>query len=64
MKIVSCFTDLKELEPLAEAGADEFYTAIGALPAFRFGVLPGRDLGPAIKKAHSPSFNIAFIKSI
>lgn len=59
MKIVSCFTDLKELEPLAEAGADEFYTAVGGLPAFSFGVLPGKDLAPAIKKAHALGKKIA-----
>jgi len=53
MKIVSCFTRLEELEPLAEAGADEFYTAIGELPAFSFGFLPFNRLRPAIEKAHA-----------
>ncbi|OGS07486.1 MAG: hypothetical protein A2270_09480 [Elusimicrobia bacterium RIFOXYA12_FULL_51_18] len=50
MKIVSCFTDLKELEPLAEAGADEFYTAVGELPAFGSKNLPSTDLAAAIIK--------------
>ncbi|MDP2865341.1 MAG: U32 family peptidase [Elusimicrobiota bacterium] len=59
MKIVSCFSDLRELEPLAKAGADEFYTAIGSLPAFSIGVLPGPDLAPAIKKAHALGKRIA-----
>ncbi|MBI4352233.1 MAG: U32 family peptidase [Elusimicrobia bacterium] len=59
MKIVSCFSDLKELEPLAGAGADEFYTAIAALPAFSVGFLPGRDLAPAIKTAHALGKKIA-----
>ena len=53
MKIVSCFTDLKELEPLAEAGADEFYTAVGELPAFGPGVLPGVNLTSAIEKVRA-----------
>ena len=59
MKIVSCTTDLNELEPLAEAGADEFYTAVQELPAFGFGFLPYEHLGPAIKKAHSLGKKIA-----
>ncbi len=59
MKIVSCFSDLKELEPLAKAGADEFYTAIEGLPAFSVGFLPGRDLAAAIKKAHALGRKIA-----
>ncbi len=50
MKIVSCFSSLKELEPLAAAGADEFYTAVDFLPAFSPGTLPEEDLLPAIKK--------------
>ncbi len=53
MKIVSCFTDIKELEPLAEAGADEFYTAVKQAPAFSFGFLPRRQLPQAIKKARA-----------
>lgn len=59
MKIVSCFSDLKELEPLAKAGADEFYTAIEGLPAFSVGFLPGRDLDAAIKKTHALGKKIA-----
>ena len=59
MKIVSCATDLGELEPLAEAGADEFYTAVRELPAFGFGFLPYACLGPAIKKAHALGKKIA-----
>jgi hypothetical protein len=53
MKIVSCFSSLKELTPLAEAGADEFYTAVGDLPAFHSGTLPGPDLEPAVKKVRA-----------
>lgn len=53
MKIVSCFSSLKELAPLAEAGADEFYTAVGDLPAFHSGTLPGPDLAPAVKKVRA-----------
>ncbi len=53
MKIVSCFSDLSELEPLAEAGADEFYTAVGDLPAFSIGVLPAADLPKAVKKVRA-----------
>ena len=59
MKIVSCFTDLNELEPLAEAGADEFYTAVQELPAFGFGFLPYDCLGPAIKKVRALGRKIA-----
>lgn len=59
MKIVSCFSNLKELEPLAAAGADEFYTAVRKLPAFGPGFLPGADLKPAIKKAHALGKKIA-----
>jgi hypothetical protein len=59
MKIVSCFSDLKELEPLAAAGADEFYTAVRALPAFGSGFLPRPALKPAIKKAHALGKKIA-----
>ncbi len=59
MKIVSCFSSLKELAPLAEAGADEFYTAVEGLPAFSVGFLPDRDLAPAIKKAHALGKKIA-----
>jgi len=50
MKIVSCFSNLKELEPLAAAGADEFYAAVAELPAFSEGSLPAADLEPAIKR--------------
>jgi len=59
MKIVSCFTDLRELEPLARAGADEFYTAVGDLPAFSFGTLPVPDILPAIKTVHALGGKIA-----
>ncbi len=59
MKIVSCFSDLKELEPLVNAGADEFYTAVEALPAFSFGFLPQSSLKPAIKKIHALGKKIA-----
>ncbi|MDT8285605.1 MAG: U32 family peptidase [Elusimicrobiales bacterium] len=53
MKIVSCFSDVKELEPLARAGADEFYTAARELPAFHSGEMPLSRLPGAIKLAHS-----------
>lgn len=59
MKIVSCFTDIRELEPLAEAGADEFYTAVRELPAFSEGYLPYASLGPAIDKAHALGRKVA-----
>ena len=59
MKIVSCFSNLIELEPLAEAGADEFYTAVGDLPAFSIGVLPSADLPKAIKKVRALGKKIA-----
>lgn len=53
MKIVACFSDIKELVPLAEAGADEFYTAARELPAFHYGELPLSRLTAAIKLSHS-----------
>lgn len=52
MKIVSCFSDLKELEPLARAGADEFYTAAEGLLPFSSGTLPPEHLAAAVKRAH------------
>jgi len=34
MKIISCFTSLKEIAPLAAAGAAELYCAVNPLPSF------------------------------
>lgn len=34
MKIVSCFSSLEEIAPLAAAGADELYCAVKPLPSF------------------------------
>ncbi|MBI4803534.1 MAG: U32 family peptidase [Elusimicrobia bacterium] len=59
MKIVSCFSDLKELEPLTGAGAQEFYTAVSTLPAFGPGFLSGAALKPAIKRVHALGKKIA-----
>ena len=52
MKIVSCFSALRELEPLARAGADEFYTAAEGLLPFSSGTLPPEHLPRAVKEAH------------
>jgi len=35
MKILSSFRDLAEIAPLAKAGADEIYCAVGPLPSFK-----------------------------
>lgn len=51
MKIVSCFSRLSEIAPLAEAGADELYCAAADLPAFGQGALRG-SLRAAAGRAH------------
>lgn len=54
MKIVSCFSDYSEIEPLAKAGADELYTSAASLPSFTYKYLGGgRGLGAAFGKIHS-----------
>jgi len=53
MKIVSCFSRLSEIEPLAAAGADELYCAVADLPSFGYGVLKGGGLKAAARKAHA-----------
>ena len=35
MKLISCFSSLKEIGPLAAAGASELYCAVNPLPSFR-----------------------------
>ncbi|HAH31617.1 MAG TPA: hypothetical protein DCL44_04820 [Elusimicrobia bacterium] len=54
MKIVSCFSYLEEIKPLAQAGADELYCAVATLPHFgKPAALTG--IGPlktAVRAAH------------
>lgn len=47
MRIVSCYTDISEIEPLIEAGADELYTSVQGLPSFAEHFLSG---GTAVLK--------------
>jgi len=49
MRIVSCYTDVSEIGPLMEAGADELYTSVLGLPSFAESFLRGGT--PALKKA-------------
>ncbi|MCX5792304.1 MAG: U32 family peptidase [Elusimicrobia bacterium] len=52
MKILSCFSDIKEIKPLAAAGAGELYCAVAGLPSFgEPGSLP--DLGEFAKAARA-----------
>lgn len=53
MKIVSCFSRLSEMEPLAAAGADELYCAVADVPSYGFGVLKGGSLRTAAARAHA-----------
>ncbi|MFA5139174.1 MAG: U32 family peptidase [Elusimicrobiota bacterium] len=60
MKIVSCFRDVSEIEPLAEAGASEFYCGLDGVPDFAWAGLPDlRTLAAAVRKAHSLGRRIA-----
>jgi hypothetical protein len=47
MKIVSCYLEQAEIEPLVKAGADELYTSAAWLPSFTQDCLKGRAGLPA-----------------
>ncbi len=47
MKIVSCYLEHSEIEPLVKAGADELYTSAAGLPSFTQACLRGRGGLPA-----------------
>jgi hypothetical protein len=61
MKIVSCFSQLEEIKPLAEAGADELYCAIPGLPSFgNSPCLEGRGaLKMAVQAAHDRGLKLS-----
>lgn len=68
MKIVSCFSRISEIRPLARAGADELYCAVDSLPYYfgepssrgRPSALPDLDsLRAAVSEAHSLGRRIA-----
>jgi hypothetical protein len=49
MKTVSCYTDVSEIAPLIDAGADELYTSVRGLPSFAEDFLRGGQ--PALRRA-------------
>ncbi len=53
MKIVSCFSEAREIEPLIKAGADELYTSVPGLPSFDETFLLGIDLKKAFDRIHA-----------
>ncbi|HNW43992.1 MAG TPA: U32 family peptidase [Elusimicrobiales bacterium] len=61
MKIVSCFSSLDEIKPLAKAGADELYCAVPGLPSFgEPALLTGAGgLKAAVRAAHALGLKIS-----
>ncbi len=61
MKILSCFSDIEEIKPLAAAGADELYCAVTGLPSFgEPAALPDlRAFGKAARAAHRLGLKIS-----
>ena len=60
MEIVSCFRDLSEIEPLAEAGAAEFYCGVEGIPGAGPVVLSSlEELGRAVGRVHALGRKIA-----
>ena len=54
MKLISCFSDLREIDPLIDAGADELYCAVEGIPHFGPGCLPSlRHLEKAVRRVHA-----------
>lgn len=53
MKIVSCFMNASEIEPLLKAGADELYTAVPGIPSFDDDCLSGIAPEKAVRRIHS-----------
>jgi hypothetical protein len=58
MKIVSCFSRLSEIAPLAAAGADELYCAVADIPSYGHGALRG-GLRAAAKAAHARGLKLS-----
>jgi len=58
MKIVSCFSRLSEIAPLASAGADELYCAAADIPSYGHGALRG-NLRSAAKAAHALNLKLS-----
>ena len=60
MKIVSWFSDVSEIKPLAKAGADEFYCAVKNIPSFGTAHLSGsKALKAAIDRVHASGRKLA-----
>ena len=61
MKILSCFSDIEEIKPLAAAGAGELYCAVAGLPSFgEPASLPDlRTFGKAARAAHRLGLKIS-----
>jgi len=53
MRIVSCYMDGREIEPLVKAGADELYTSVPGLPSFDETYLRGITVAGAIRRIHA-----------
>jgi hypothetical protein len=53
MRIVSCFMEGSEIEPLVKAGADELYTSVPGLPSFDDTYLRGIRIEAAIGRIHA-----------